>query len=122
MKKLLALCSLLALLAPSLAFAQGRIAEAKLGKGVADRKIVGETTTFAPGEKAHLWLKVEGATDETLTVTWSINDQSYPATLRIGGDPWRTWATKTLHFAGEWTVIVTDAAGAPLHGARFIVK
>jgi C1A family cysteine protease len=62
-----------------------------------------------------LWLKVEDAEGETLTVTWKINDQAYPATLNIGGTPWRTWATKTLHIAGEWTVTVTDAAGAALN-------
>lgn len=122
MKKLLALCAMLALLVPALAFPAGKVAEAKLGKSIVDRKIAGETTTFAPGEKAYLWLKVEDAAGETLTVTWKINDQAYPATLNIGGTPWRTWASKTLHIAGEWTVTVTDAAGATLNESRLTVK
>ena len=122
MKKLLALCAMLSLLVPALTFAAGKVAEAKLGKNVVDRTITDETTTFAPGEKAYLWLKVEDAAGETLTVTWTINDQVYPATLNIGGSPWRTWASKTLHIAGEWTVTVTDAAGATLNESTFVVK
>jgi hypothetical protein len=119
MKKLLVLC---AMLVPGLAFPAGKVAEAKLGKGVVDRMIADESATFAPGEKAYLWLKVEDAAGESLTVTWLINDQSYPATLTIGGTPWRTWASKTLYSAGEWTVTVTDSAGATLNETRFTVK
>ncbi len=122
MNKLLALCSMLALLVPALAFPAGKVAEAKLGKGIVDRTITDETTTFAPGEKAYLWLKVEDATGEALTVTWKINEQAYPATLNIGGTPWRTWASKSLFIAGEWTVTVTDAAGATLNETKFTVK
>ena len=122
MNKLLALCAMLALLVPALAFPAGKVAEAKLGKGIVDRTITDETTTFAPGEKAYLWLKVEDATGETLTVTWTINDQVYPATLNVGGTPWRTWASKTLYIAGEWTVTVTDAAGTTLNATKFTVK
>jgi len=122
MNKLLALCAMLALLVPALAFPAGKVIEAKLGKSIVDRQVADETTTFAPGEKAYLWMKVENAAGETLTVTWKINDQTYPATLDIGGSPWRTWASKTLHLAGEWTVTVTDAAGATLNESRFVVK
>jgi hypothetical protein len=122
MKKLLVLCAMLASLVPAQAYSAGKVTEAKLGKSVVDRKIAEETTTFAPGDKAHLWLKVEDAAGETLTVTWQINGQPYPATLQIGGSPWRTWASKTLHIAGEWTVTVTDAAGTTLNESKFIVK
>ena len=122
MKKLLVLCAMLALLVPALAFPAGKVAEAKLGKGVGDRMIGDETATFAPGEKAFLWLKVEDAAGESLTVTWQVDGQTYPATLAIGGTPWRTWASKTLHIAGEWTVTVTDAAGVTLNETKFTVK
>jgi hypothetical protein len=122
MKRLLALFVVLALLIPALAFPAGKVMEAKLGKSIVDRKIADETTTFVPGEKAYLWLKVEDAAGETLTVTWKINDQAFPATLTIGGSPWRTWASKTLHIAGEWTVTVTDAAGTTLSESALSVK
>ena len=122
MKKLLALYAILSLLVALPALGAGKIAEARLGKNVAERKIVDETATFAPGEVAYLWLKVEDASGEALTVTWKINDQSYQTTLNIGGSPWRTWASKTLHITGEWSVTVTDAAGATLNETRFSVK
>jgi hypothetical protein len=122
MKNVLGVFATLALLIPAFASAGGTVAEAKLGKNIVERKITDETTTFATGEKAYLWMKVEGASGETLTVTWKVNDQSYPATLDIGGSPWRTWASKTLHIAGEWTVTVTDAAGATLHEAKLTAQ
>ncbi|HVY05175.1 MAG TPA: DUF2914 domain-containing protein [Burkholderiales bacterium] len=122
MRKHLALGMLIALFASTPAFPAGKVAEVHIGKGVTDRKITEETTAFAPGDRAFIWMKVEGAAGETLTVTWQINGQSYPATLNIGGDPWRTWASKTLHIAGEWTVTVTDSSGATLHEAKIEVK
>jgi len=122
MKGFFAVCAMLALLLPALAFATGKVGEAKLGKSVVNRQVGGETSVFAPGERAYLWMKVYDATGETLTVTWQVNGQPYPAKLKIGGSPWRTWASKTLHIAGEWTVTVTDAAGAKLHESKLTVK
>lgn len=122
MKKLLAAFAMLALFVPALAFAQNLVTDAKLGRNVVDREITDETTTFAVGEKAYLWLRVEGGTGETLKVIWKTGDQEYPVDLRIGGSPWRTWATKTLHLAGDWTVTVTDAAGNTLNEATLKVQ
>ena len=122
MKRFSAVCALLALLVPALALAAGKVTEAKLGKHVVDRKVADETSVFAPGERAYLWMKVDDAAGETLTVTWKINGQSYPAELKIGGSPWRTWASKSLHIAGQWTVTVTDAAGAKLHETKLTVQ
>lgn len=122
MDKLVGLLATLALLVPAFACAAGTVAEAKLGKNVVDRQIADETTTFAVGEKAFLWLRVDDAAGETLTVTWKVNDQSYPATLSIGGSPWRTWANKTLYMAGDWTVTVSDSAGTTLNEAKLTVK
>ena len=122
MKKLLAAFAMVALSVPALAFAQNLVTDAKLGRNVVDREITDETTTFAVGEKAYLWLRVEGGTGETLKVVWKINDQEFPLDLRIGGSPWRTWATKTLHLAGDWTVTVTDATGNTLNEATLKVQ
>jgi len=122
MKKLLAAFAMVALSVPALAFAQNLVTDAKLGKNVVDREITDETTTFAVGEKAYLWLRVEGGTGEVLKVIWKIDDQEYPVDLRIGGSPWRTWATKTLHLAGDWTVTVTDAGGNTLNEASLKVQ
>jgi hypothetical protein len=122
MKKLLAAFAMLALFVPALAFAQNLVTDAKLGRNVVDREVADETTTFAVGEKAYLWLRVEGGTDATLTVVWKINDLEFPVDLRIGGSPWRTWSTKTLHLPGEWTVTVTDAAGNTLNESTLTVQ
>lgn len=122
MKRFSAVCAMLAFLVPVPALAAGKITEAKLGKNVVDRKVANESSVFAPGERAYLWMKVDDAAGETLTVTWEINGQTYPAELKIGGSPWRTWASKSLHIAGEWTITVTDAAGAKLHESKLTVK
>ena len=122
MKKLFAAFAMLALFVPALAFGQNLVTDAKLGRNVVDREISDETTTFAVGEKAYLWLRVEGGTGETLTVVWKINDLEFPVDLSIGGSPWRTWATKTLHIAGDWRVTVSDAAGNTLNEASLKVE
>ena len=122
MKHLLLGCALLTLAWPLAAPAAGTVVEAKLGTQVENRTLVGETATFAPGDRAYLWLKVEGAAGEVLTVTWKVGDLTFPVELEVGSSPWRTWASKTLHIAGEWTVTVADAAGTPMHETRFTVK
>ena len=122
MKKLFAGFAMLALFVPALAFGQNLVTDAKLGKNVVDREITEETTSFAVGEKAYLWLRVEGGTGDTLTVVWKVNDLEFPVDLSIGGSPWRTWATKTLHIAGDWSVTVSDAAGNTLNEATLKVE
>lgn len=97
------------------------ISEAKLGKGVQDRQIVDETTTFAVNEKAYLWLRVTGGPGD-IKVTWSIGEHSDSIPLSIGGSPWRTWANKTLWQAGEWKATVTDSNGQMLKEISFQVQ
>ena len=97
------------------------VSEAKLGKGVQNREIVDEATTFAVNEKAYLWLRVTGGPGE-INVTWSIGDHSDTVPLKIGGSPWRTWANKTLWQAGDWKVTVTDSAGQVLKEISFQVQ
>ncbi|MGC2519378.1 MAG: DUF2914 domain-containing protein [Burkholderiales bacterium] len=99
-----------------------QVADAKLGKGVENRAIVDETSTFAVGDKAYLWLKVEGGAGQTVTVTWKFEDKTYPTQLSIGGSPWRVWANKTLHTAGKWGVAVTSSSGAALKEMEFTVQ
>ena len=122
MKKFFAVSVILALLVPASALPAGKVAEAKLGKRVVDRQVADETSVFAPGEKAYLWMKIDDAAGEILTVTWQINGQTYPAELKIGASPWRTWASKSLHIAGEWIVSVSDATGAKLYETKLTVR
>ena len=97
------------------------VSEAKLGKGVQNREIVDETTTFAVNEKAYLWLRVTGGPGD-IKVTWSIADHSDSVPLKIGGSPWRTWANKTLWQAGEWKATVTDSNDQVLKEITFQVQ
>jgi len=99
-----------------------QIVDVKLGKDVKDRVLVDEDSTFALNMKVFLWLKVTGATSETLTITWKQGEKSYTTTLNIGGSPWRTWANKTLAKAGDWTVTITDASGNVLKEMSFKVQ
>ena len=65
---------------------------------------------------------MEWAAGEKLTVTWTHGGQIFPVTLNVGGTPWRTWSSKKLHLAGDWTVTVTDTAGAKLNESKITVK
>jgi len=98
-----------------------QVSDAKLGKSVENKEIKDEATTFAVGEKAYLWMKVTGGPGD-LKVNWKAGDASDTISLTIGGSPWRTWSSKTLHKAGSWTVTVTDAAGATLKELTFTVQ
>jgi hypothetical protein len=40
----------------------------------------------------------------------------------LGGSTWRTWASKIVRVAGEWTATVTDEQGTVLEEKRFEVK
>jgi hypothetical protein len=97
------------------------VAEAKLGKGVQEREIVDETTTFAVNEKAYLWLRVTGGPGN-VNVSWSVADHTDSVPLEIGGSPWRTWSSKTLWRAGEWTVTARDGEGNVLTKIEFRVQ
>jgi hypothetical protein len=122
MKGLLGLVAAVLLFSSAAVSAQAlEVSEAKLGKGVQDRMIVDETTTFAVNEKAYLWLRVTGGPGE-VNVTWSIGDHSDTVPLKIAGSPWRTWANKTLWQAGDWKVTVTDSGGQVLKEISFQVQ
>jgi hypothetical protein len=98
-----------------------QVTDAKLGKSVENREIKDETTTFAVGDKAFIWLKVTGGPGD-LKVNWKMGDMTDTVTLTIGGSPWRTWSSKTLGKAGSWTVTVTDDAGTTLKELTFTVQ
>ncbi len=99
-----------------------QITDAKLGKNVTDRVIVDEDSTFDINSKVFLWLKVESAVNETLTILWKHESIAYETKLAIGGSPWRTWAVKTVFKTGDWSVSVTDATGNVLKELTFTVK
>ena len=99
-----------------------QVADAKLGKGVTDRMITDEATSFAVGDKVYCWLKLTGGPSDPIKVDWRIGNEVDTIALTVGGDPWRTWSNKTVYKAGDWTVTVTDSAGAKLKEITFTVK
>ena len=124
MKKLLSLLVLLAFaVLPLAALSDGlQVADAKLGKGVQDRKITEEASTFAVNDKVYLWLKLTGGPADSVNVNWTVGDSTDTVSLKVGGDPWRTWSNKTAWKAGDWSVTVTDAGGQVLKEMTFKVE
>lgn len=122
MRTLLSLFASAVLLSLSTLAQALEVTDAKLGKGVQDRQIVDETTTFAVNDKAYLWVRLTGGPADDVNVNWSIGDHTDSIPLKVGGSPWRTWANKTLWMAGEWTVTVTDGSGQVLKEIKFQVQ
>jgi hypothetical protein len=124
MKKLSRLLALVAFVSlPLTASSQGlQVADAKLGKGVQDRNITEEATTFAVNDKVYLWLKLTGTGSDAVKVNWKVGDSTDTVTLKVGGSPWRTWSSKTAWKAGDWTVTVTDASDQVLKELKFTVQ
>ncbi len=99
-----------------------QVTEARLGTSVENRMIVGEDSSFALNSKVFFWMRITGASGAQISVTWKNGDLSHTAELTIGGSPWRTWATKTVSMAGDWTVSVSDASGNVLKQMMFRVN
>ncbi|UCD68545.1 MAG: DUF2914 domain-containing protein [Betaproteobacteria bacterium] len=122
MSKFVAVIVSLFLFVPALAFSAATVSEARIGRGIADLELVDETATFTLNETAYVWMRVVGGNGESVKVTWSNGDQSFDVVLSIGSDSWRTWSSKILHLAGEWTVSVTDAAGVTIYRSTLNVQ
>jgi len=78
MKRLTQSIAVLAIAAlPLSAAAEGvQVADAKLGKGVQDRTITEEATTFSVNDKVYLWLKLTGGPSDPVKVDWKIGDMT----------------------------------------------
>ena len=94
---------------------------AGLGTGVQERKLVGEGTQFALGQKVYMWLALSGGPADEIVVTWKQSDKSYETKLSVQGKTVHTWAYKTAAVAGAWEVSVADAAGNVLKKLEFTV-
>src|SRR6476659_1681477 len=86
MKKLIPLLALLtSTFVVSTASAEGlQVADAKLGKGVQDRNITEEATSFALNDKVYLWLKLTGGGTDPVKVSWKVGDSVDTVTLKVG--------------------------------------
>ena len=124
MKKLIPLLALLtSTFGLATASAEGlQVADAKLGKGVQDRNITEEASSFALNDKVYLWLKLTGGGADPVKVSWKVGDSVDTVTLKVGGSPWRTWSSKTAWKAGDWTVTISDASDQVLKELKFTVQ
>ena len=124
MKKLISLFALLtSTFALATASAEGlQVTDAKLGKGVQDRNITEEATSFALNDKVYLWLKLTGGGTDPVKVSWKVGDNVDTVTLKVGGSPWRTWSSKTAWKTGDWTVTISDASDQVLKELKFTVQ
>jgi len=124
MKKLISLFALLtSTFALATASAEGlQVTDAKLGKGVQDRNITEEATSFALNDKVYLWLKLTGGGTDPVKVSWKVGDSVDTVTLKVGGSPWRTWSSKTAWKTGDWTVTISDASDQVLKELKFTVQ
>ncbi len=98
------------------------VEQLKLGTSVQDREIVGQDSTFNMGEKVYAWMRVTGAANDSIVVTWKHAEITYSTTIHIGSNSWRTWAYKTMTASGEWTVTVSTQSGDVLKNVTFTVK
>ncbi len=99
-----------------------QVIEAKLGTGVQEKQITGETSLFHKGDKVFVWLKTTGVASDSILIVWKGGDKDYIAKLNIGGNPWRTWSYKTASKAGEWSVEISDGRGNVLKKLNFTVE
>jgi hypothetical protein len=110
-----------ALAAPLALHAEGlQVTEAHLGKGVQDRKIVDEGSEFVLNDKVFLLVKIAGGPAD-VKVNWKHGDKADSFPLKVGGNPWRTFASRTMHQTGDWTVNVTDDKDQVLKEMKFTV-
>jgi hypothetical protein len=99
-----------------------QVLDAKLGKDIKDKEISEEAAEFDLNAKVWFWVKVKGAANESLTITWKCGDLTKESKLNVTSSPFRTWTAKNVAKAGDWTVTVADASGNTLKELKFTVK
>ena len=102
-------------------FGQLQVKEAKFGKGIENRNLTEESSTFSLNSKVYLWMKFSGGTGN-ITINWKNGTHTHSNNLNVSSDPWRTWAFATAYYAGDWTVSVTDDKGVSLKELTFTVQ
>ncbi len=101
-------------------WAQG-VTEMTLCESVVNNEPFNPGQSFAQGQKAYCWLKVEGAEpgDYVLVQWWWDGSLQHEEKLRLGDTKWRTHCYKTLYQAGAWQVKVVNSAGQVLNQQEF---
>jgi cytoskeleton protein RodZ len=94
-----------------------------VGRGVQNRRLVGESDRFAPGTKVWFWTRVQGGRGgDRIRHVWRHEGRTIASIpLKVGSANWRTQSNKTMYAGSEgaWTVEAVDPAGHVLARARF---
>lgn len=121
---------LLALLASTALVAQAPApkasAEVKVGTGIEKMEIQGEASDFkvAAGTKIHVWARVSGVENGTVTSVFSMGERTSKQELKVPYSPYRTHAYRTFRQGdtGTWTVKILGADGTELGSSTFTVE
>ncbi len=97
------------------------VPEHAVGTGIEQRRIVGESESFAAGTTVWFWTRVEGgAAGEVVRHIWLHEGRRIHAVdLELGGWHWRTYSRMTLPSTGSWVVEARDREGQLLAAREF---
>jgi cytoskeleton protein RodZ len=92
-----------------------------VGTNVVDKRLVGESDTFAVGTRVTFWTRIAGGrSGDTVNHVWFHDgDRIGTTSLRIGSADWRTQSRQLLTPGGEWAVEARDAEGRVLVRHKF---
>lgn len=103
-----------------------QVTEYGVGRGVQERRLIGESDSFGSGGRVWFWTRVQGgsAGDEVFHVWTHEGREIATVELDIGNANWRTWSTKTMFggSAGRWAVEARDASGRVLARSEFVCR
>jgi hypothetical protein len=87
-----------------------------VGTDVVDKRLVGQSDTFAVGTRVTFWTRIAGGrTGDTINHVWFHNGVRIGTTsLRVGSADWRTQSRQLLTPDGQWAVEARDADGRVL--------
>jgi hypothetical protein len=111
---------------PAVAPAATLSVETAVCTAVTDRAAVGTADNFPPETgKLFLWCKVAGgAAGTAISHVWLHDGKEVAKVeLKLGGNPWRTWSSKTFpaSWTGNWEVKILGPDGAELKSVTFTV-
>lgn len=97
------------------------LAASGVGTNVADRRLEGESDTFAAGSRVVFWTHVRGGrAGDTIDHVWFREGALVgAASLPVGSDDWRTQSLREIDPPGAWAVEARDAEGHVLARHEF---
>ena len=100
-----------------------RIEDLQICANVVDLEPQDPRTQFEVGERAYLWMRLDGApVGQTITVEWFWNESpQHTTSLNMSLANMRTYCYKTMHHAGIWRADVKSPSGQLLQSVQLKV-